>query len=388
MLGQLVALAGAHPVQPRRHPLAAAGRQAQDLQVGVHPPRVIHTAVHIKIHVRQQVDLVQQHQAGCGEHIGIFQRFVLAFGHRQDNHLGRFAEVEIGRTNQIADVFDEQNATFRQERLIQRVADAVGVEVATFAGVDLHRRNAGGADAFGVASGLLVTADHHDGKGVAQGLSGLNQQRGLAGAGAGDQIQHQHAAIREQPAVAGGELGVFRQNVLFQADPARFVSVVVNRAARVVVVGVLSLGMGMGDRLAFAATASSTHLFDLQLLDSHFVTAGQPPLVAAAERTRIVQFADRYRLSAVQAPRAARQGDDVQFRRRRDRIIAHDFEGEAQSIQFDIRQRADFQPNPPHPTEALLPGLRGNGVDDAFAKREFMHERLASRSNAYGAPGL
>jgi len=126
---------------------------------------------------------------------------------------------------------------------------------------------------------LLVTADHHDGKGVAQGLSGLNQQRGLAGAGAGDQIQHQHAAIREQPAVAGGELGVFRQNVLFQADPARFGSVVVNRAARVVVVGVLSLGMGMGDRLAFAATASSTHLFDLQLLDSHFVTAGQPPLV-------------------------------------------------------------------------------------------------------------
>jgi hypothetical protein len=50
-----------------------------------------------------------------------------------------------------------------------------------------------------------------------------------------------------------------------------------------------------------------------------------------------------------------------------------DLEGEAQGIQFDIRQRADFQPHPPHPAIPLPVRLGGDGFDDAFAQRKLVH---------------
>jgi len=57
------------------------------------------------------------------------------------------------------------------------------VEVAAFAGVDLNRRNAGGTDAFGIQTGLLVTFDHRQrqvGLTLAQGREGGAPQRGFA----------------------------------------------------------------------------------------------------------------------------------------------------------------------------------------------------------------
>lgn len=65
------------------------------------------------------------------------------------------------------------------------------VQMAAFAGIDLNRGRAGGADAVGIKAGLLVTLDHCHGKfglALAQRLDGGTQQRGFAGAWAGDQV--------------------------------------------------------------------------------------------------------------------------------------------------------------------------------------------------------
>ncbi|CDI03916.1 hypothetical protein BN873_720010 [Candidatus Competibacter denitrificans Run_A_D11] len=95
---------------------------------------------------------------------------------------------------------------------------------------------------------------------------------------------------------------------------------------------------------------------------------------------------DLYRLGAIQAPGASRQGNDLQFGLRRHRILPHGFKSETQRFQFDIRQRADFQPHPPDMVKTLLAGLAGDGFDDAFAQRKLVHElAMTGRHQAQNA---
>ena len=126
------------PGEPGRHSLAGARRDGEDLQAGIDPQRIRHAGGDVELEMRQQVALVQQHEVGGGEHVGILQRLVLAFGDRQHHHLVRLAEVEGGRADQVADILDEQQAARRGGELVERMADHVGVEMAALAGVDLH----------------------------------------------------------------------------------------------------------------------------------------------------------------------------------------------------------------------------------------------------------
>ena len=101
------------------------------------------------------------------------------------------------------------------------VCDHGGVEVAALAGVDLQRRRAGGADALGIDAGLLVAFDHRHRQPAAQQLDGAHQQRGLARAGAGHQIEREDAALRQRAAVALRDAVVLGQDVALDLHQAR-----------------------------------------------------------------------------------------------------------------------------------------------------------------------
>jgi len=77
---------------------------------------------------------------------GYFSGFVLAFGHRQYRHLVRFAQIEGCRTDQVADVLDQQQAVVGQCEFLHRVSNHVGIEMAALAGIDLNCGHAGGAE--------------------------------------------------------------------------------------------------------------------------------------------------------------------------------------------------------------------------------------------------
>lgn len=49
----------------------------------------------VKVEVRQQVDFVEQHQAGGGKHMRILQRFIFSFGDRQHRHFMTFAKIKL-----------------------------------------------------------------------------------------------------------------------------------------------------------------------------------------------------------------------------------------------------------------------------------------------------
>ncbi|CDW93714.1 hypothetical protein THICB2_400015 [Thiomonas sp. CB2] len=287
----------AQPFVPCVQPLAAVRRDQQDLQIRVDAQCGVDAAINVEIQVGEEVDLVDQHDVRSVEHVWVFQRLVLALGHRENGHLVRLAEIEGRWTDQVAHILDEQHASLLRVELGDGVADHVGVQVAALAGVDLHAAHAGGADAVGVERGFLVAFDYRQIKFAAQGGEGTGKQGGLARSGAGDEVQRQDAALPEKQPVVVSIAVVLAQDVLFDLHHARLAQprrMRTRRAVAVVVVGtarhrfhrmgevvrmivfvrmvmamvvrVMMRGIGAGQRVAIDAglvlgtTANGTHI--------------------------------------------------------------------------------------------------------------------------------
>jgi hypothetical protein len=103
---------------------------------------------------------------------------------------------------------------------LEGVADHVRVEVAALAGVHLDGLRAGGADALGVVAGLLVALDHRQRMAAGELADGLDQQRGLARAGAGDEVDGEQAARLPFLAVGAGVAVVLGEDVLLDLHHA------------------------------------------------------------------------------------------------------------------------------------------------------------------------
>src|SRR5208283_5461970 len=84
----------------------------------------------------------------------------------------------------------------------------------------LHGGDPGGADAVGVVGGLLVALDDGDGMAWRQGGDGAHQQRGLARARAGDEVEGENAPSGQTGPVGAGEAGVLAEDVALDADDA------------------------------------------------------------------------------------------------------------------------------------------------------------------------
>src|SRR6266446_269069 len=109
--------------------LTCPGRYIDDLDLRVDTQRKLDTRPDVEVEIWQQVDFIQQHQIGLGEHVRILQRLVLAFGDRQYDYLMRLTEVDSRRADEIADILDEEKAALIQWQVIERVADHVCVEM-------------------------------------------------------------------------------------------------------------------------------------------------------------------------------------------------------------------------------------------------------------------
>ena len=178
--------------------------------------------------MRQQVGLGQHHQPRGGEHVGILQRLVVALGDRQDRDLGALTQIPHRRADEVADVLDEQQCRRIgggrvQRQPIERRRDHRRIEMAALAGVDLHGRRTGGADAIGVVAGLLVALDHCERLWwvlTPQRADRGHQQRGLARAGARHQVVGRDAMRREVGAVRTRDRVVGAQHVGLEPDGA------------------------------------------------------------------------------------------------------------------------------------------------------------------------
>ena len=86
-------------------------------------------------------------------------------------------------TDEVADVLDHDDGARRRPQFRQPARDHVGFEMAAGAGVDLHGRRAGGADALAVVGGRLVALDDEQLQLAAEVADGAFEQRVLPAPG-------------------------------------------------------------------------------------------------------------------------------------------------------------------------------------------------------------
>jgi hypothetical protein len=170
-------------------------------------------ALHIKVHVGQQIDLIEQHGGGNVKHERIFLGLVVALGNAQKRHLAILAHVELGRADQIADVFDEKDVEAVRSRLLAASWTWELVRWAAALGVDLHGLGAGGGHAAGIVVGLQVALDDGHVHLVAQVGQSAFEQRGFARPGRAHEIEDQDAAFGEKGPEIGGNAGIGLQDV-------------------------------------------------------------------------------------------------------------------------------------------------------------------------------
>lgn len=101
--------------------------------------------------------------------------------------------------------------------MLQRLADHVGVQVATFAGIDLNRRRTRSPYTLGIMAGLLITLNHTDRQPPLQTFNRCGQQRCFAGPRTGNQIQRQGPKLGKHPPILRRVGIVLAQNILL--DP-------------------------------------------------------------------------------------------------------------------------------------------------------------------------
>ncbi len=167
--------------------------------------------------MRQQIDLVQDHQVRRPKHVRIFDRLVLSLGHREDNDPRVLAEVEHCRTNEISDVFDHHDRPGRGTEFRNAASDHIGFQVATCPCIHLHRRSASEPNSFSIVRSGLVPLDHEEICLVVQVSDGPLQQGCLSCARRAHQIQSQDLAAGEPRPIRGRHGIILGEQSGFQA---------------------------------------------------------------------------------------------------------------------------------------------------------------------------
>ena len=133
----------------------------------VHRVEVVEEPVEVEVEVRQQVDLVDQHQLAGAEHQRVLERLLLALGDRGDHDPRVLADPELGRADEVADVLDHQQVDVVERQL------AGSAERTMFAsrwhsppkpgvGVELRDRHVQRGQPVGVHRALHVALEHAD----------------------------------------------------------------------------------------------------------------------------------------------------------------------------------------------------------------------------------
>ena len=144
--------------------LARAGAELDRLDAGMDRVEVVQVALHVEVHVREQVELVDHDQLAGAEHQRVLERLVLALGDRGDHDPHVLADPELGRADEVADVLDDQQVDLLQRQRGERGADHVRVQVAlaaeAVARVELDDRQVQRGEPVGVERALHVALQH------------------------------------------------------------------------------------------------------------------------------------------------------------------------------------------------------------------------------------
>jgi hypothetical protein len=260
---------------------------------------------------------------------------------------------------------------------------------------------------------------------VAQRFDGGAQQRGLARAGAGHQVQRRHAVRRKVRRLLRGDTRLLAQDVGFELDGTRLahaghrdprraraevqvttlrvhlhVAVIKRYTVRMCVrmSVVVAMPMFVPMRLAKAmrmhmpahcrttlarigATTDHTHarspsiVFDQHLHHAQLGAAGGLQLIAATVRAGIATLRDGHHDAAAQAPGRASGFINLDSRAFQAGAGGQRFQRKTQRTRLDTRQLPGFEPQRGDTRKAFAQGAVFHQLQDAAGQADFMHGR-------------
>jgi len=146
--------------------------------------------------------------------VGVLGRLVGALGDRGEHNPLRLAQVEQGRADQVAHVFDHHHGAYGRVERAKRLTDHGRIQVAARAGVHLDDLAASRPDAVGVQQGLLVTLDDAECEFGSKVAGGALQQRGFARSGGAHHVHGQNAPLAQPGTIVLGEFVVLGEHLL------------------------------------------------------------------------------------------------------------------------------------------------------------------------------
>ena len=200
---------------PSRHALAAARRGLQHLEAGANLPQVVQRQRAVEADRFGEIDLGDHGEVGAVEDGRILERLVLALGHRQQHDAQVLAEVVARRTDEVADVLDEEHVERREVPAVERRTDHPGFQVTHGPGGDLAHGRAAAAQPQGIVVGREVADQRGDPRaGAAQVAEGSFEEGRLAGSRTGHQVDDEDAGGGIAAAQLAGQQVVLLQDPL------------------------------------------------------------------------------------------------------------------------------------------------------------------------------
>ena len=187
----------------------------------MHGVEVREKALEVEVEMRQQVELVHEHELARAEHERVLERLVLALGHGRDHYAPVLADAELRRADEVADVLDQEQVDLVERDRRQRRAHHVRVEVALAAeariGVDLRHRHVQRGKRVGIETALHVALEHADAHIVEISHDAFEQRR-LARARRTHHVDDDDAVLVEVVAVRARDRVVRVEDAFRDAD--------------------------------------------------------------------------------------------------------------------------------------------------------------------------
>ena len=204
--------------------VAGFGRDRDDLGFGVAQMDVPFTAFDVEIKVGHHVHLVDDDEVADGEHEGVLEGFVVAFGHGEDHRVTGRAGVELGRANEVADILKDDEVRLFEVEVIESLAGHLRIEMAHAAGVQLDGRHTGLLlDFHRIHIAVDVSFHHRHAHLVLDAVQQLDEGGGLATAGCGHQVEEENTPGPQLVPKIVGVFFVLRKDALFDFNNLYFI---------------------------------------------------------------------------------------------------------------------------------------------------------------------
>ena len=117
---------------------------------------------HIKIKIRQHIDLVDQHRITDLKHQRIFERFVMSLRYGKDHHIFRCTRVKFCRTHQIPHIFQDRQIHIFHAKALHALPGHLRIQMAHTSGMQLDRFDTCFCDGLRIHIGIDICFHHTD----------------------------------------------------------------------------------------------------------------------------------------------------------------------------------------------------------------------------------